>query len=101
MNKKLKIISLALSLSILSACNVIPRDQQPAETAEEGEQQVEVTEPLEQSGRTTYYRPLITEENQYLKNEIEMKDVNNCLQKEFINFKAPKNSKHEILDSKN
>lgn len=65
MNKKLKIISLALSLSILSACNVIPRDQQPAETAEEGEQQVEVTEPLEQSGRTTYYRPLITEENQY------------------------------------
>ncbi len=58
--KKLKITALVLSLSILSACNVIP-DQQPAET----EEQVQVTEPLEQSGRTTYYRPLITENNHY------------------------------------
>lgn len=62
MNKKLKIILAASSLSFLTACNIIPNQSQESAT-EQVENQVD--EPIEQSGHTSYYRPLIDEDGHY------------------------------------
>lgn len=58
------LVMIASSAMLISACNVIP-NQASDQEASQAENQVDETEPIEQSGGTTYYRPLIDEDGFY------------------------------------